>query len=159
MFDLLPDRLPWYVAGPSLGLLVVGFFLVANQPLGASGAYVHTSLLFRRRTDTTRWRVSYFVGMLLGGFVVTQLLRESSGIRSGYEPLRDALPLGLVIPLVLAGAILIGYGAAMSGGCTSGHGLCGTAQRSPASVVATITFITTGIITTFVLGVVSGGSL
>ena len=36
-------RWPWWIAGPALGLLVVGFFLVSNQPLGASGAYAETA--------------------------------------------------------------------------------------------------------------------
>ena len=38
MFDVLPDRVPWYIVGPGLGFLIVGLFVMANQPLGASGA-------------------------------------------------------------------------------------------------------------------------
>src|SRR5690349_6716473 len=37
---LLLDRLLWYIAGPIIGLLVVGLFAIANRPLGVSGAYV-----------------------------------------------------------------------------------------------------------------------
>jgi len=159
MFDVLPDQLPWYVAGPALGLLVAALFALANQPLGASGAYVQTSGLLRRRDGIVKWRVWYFVGMFLGGFVVTQVLRDSSPVRSGYDALREAFPLAAVIPLVFGGAILLGYGAGLAGGCTSGHGLCGTSQRSPASMAVTATFMTTAIITTFVLGLLTGGAL
>ena len=159
MFDLLPDRVPWYVVGPGLGVLIVGLFMLANQPLGASGAYVQTTGFLRRRDGVAIWRVWYFVGMFMGGLLVTQVLRSGAEVRAGYNALTDVFPLGVVIPMVFAGATLLGYGAGMAGGCTSGHGLCGTAQRSPASVAVTVTFMITAIVTTFVLRVVTGGAL
>ena len=159
MFDLLPDRLAWYIGGPTLGLLIVGLFVLANQPLGASGAYVQTSGLVRRRLDVVVWRVWYFVGLFVGGILVTQVLRQGAEIRSGYDSLRDVFPLWAVVPMVFGGATLLGYGAAVAGGCTSGHGMCGTAQRSPASMAVTATFMATAIATTLVLRVVTGGDL
>ena len=159
MFDVLPDRLAWYVGGPLLGLLIVGLFVLANQPLGASGAYLQTSGLLRRREDVVVWRVWYFVGLVLGGVLVTQVLRDGSEIRSGYDSMRGVLPMEAVVPMVFGGATMLGYGAAVAGGCTSGHGMCGTAQRSPASVAVTATFMATAIATTFVLRVVTGGQL
>jgi len=159
MFDLLPDRVPWYIVGPGLGVLIVGLFVLANQPLGASGAYVQTSGLVRRKNDVAVWRVWYFVGMFGGGVLVTQVLRKGAELRSGYDALRDVWPLGVVVPLVFAGAVVMGYGAGMAGGCTSGHGLCGTSQRSPASAAVTATFITTGILTTLALRLITGGDL
>lgn len=160
MFDVLPERLPWFIGGPILGLLIVGLFALANQPLGASGAYVQTSSLLRRRDGVVVWRVFYFAGMFIGGFLVTRVLRsDSEGIRSGYDALREAFPLWATIPMVLVGATLLGYGAAVAGGCTSGHGMCGTAQRSPASMAVTATFMITAIGTTFVLHLLTGGAL
>ena len=159
MFDVLPDRLPWYIGGPILGLLIVGLFVLANQPLGASGAYVQTSGLIRRRSDVVVWRVWYFVGLFAGGVLVTQVLRKGAEVRSGYDALREVFPLGVTVPLVFAGATLLGYGAAVAGGCTSGHGMCGTAQRSPASVAVTATFMATAIATTLVLRIATGGDL
>lgn len=159
MIDLMPDRLAWYVGGPILGLLIVGLFVIANQPLGASGSYVQTVGLLRRREGVAVWRVWYFVGMFLGGVLVTQVLREGAEVRSGYDALRAAFPLWATVPLVLGGATLLGYGAAMAGGCTSGHGMCGTAQRSPASLAVTATFMATAIATTFLLRIATGGAL
>ena len=159
MIDLMPDRLAWYVGGPVLGLLIVGLFVIANQPLGASGSYVQTVGLLRRREGVAVWRVWYFVGMFLGGVLVTQVLREGAEVRSGYDALRAAFPLWATVPLVLGGATLLGYGAAMAGGCTSGHGMCGTAQRSPASLAVTATFMATAIGTTFLLRIATGGAL
>ncbi len=159
MFDLLPDRLPWFIGGPILGLLIVGMFVIANQPLGASGAYVQTSRLVRGWPDVARWRVWYFAGMFLGGLLVTQVLRSGDDVRSGYDAMRAVFPLWAVVPMVFAGATILGYGAATAGGCTSGHGMCGTAQRSPASVAVTATFMATAIAVTFVLRVLTGGAL
>ena len=76
-----------------------------------------------------------------------------------YDALRAAFPLWATVPLVLGGATLLGYGAAMAGGCTSGHGMCGTAQRSPASLAVTATFMATAIATTFLLRIATGGAL
>lgn len=98
-------------------------------------------------------------GLLLGGFLVAQVLRQGTEVRSGYDALRAVFPLVVVVPMVFGGATLLGYGAAMAGGCTSGHGMCGTAQRSPASVAVTATFMTTAIITTLVLRIATGGAL
>lgn len=159
MFDVLPDRLPWFIGGPVLGLLIVGLFVLANQPLGASGAYVQTAGLLRRRDGVVLWRVWYFVGMALGGVLVSWVLRDTATVRSGYDALRDVFPLGVVVPMVFGGAVLLGYGAAVAGGCTSGHGMCGTAQRSPASMAVTATFMTTAILTTLLLRVLTGGDL
>lgn len=159
MFDLLPDRLPWFIGGPILGLLIVGLFVLANQPLGASGAYVQTSGLLRRRPGVVMWRVWYFVGLAVGGLLATVVLREPAGIRTGYDALREVFPMWATVPIVFFGATLLGYGAATAGGCTSGHGMCGTAQRSPASFAVTATFMATAIVTTLVLRVLTGGSL
>ncbi len=159
MYDVLPDRLPWFLVGPGLGLLIVGLFLLANQPLGASGAYVQLAGLVRRRSGVATWRVWYLAGMALGGLIVTQVLRSGATVRPGYDALRDVFPMVVVVPLVAAGATLLGYGAGLAGGCTSGHGLCGTAQRSPASLATTATFMTTAIATTLLLRLLTGGRL
>jgi uncharacterized membrane protein YedE/YeeE len=64
-----------------------------------------------------------------------------------------------VIPVVFVGAVVMGYGARMAGGCTSGHGICGTAQRSPASFTVTATFMATAVLVTAILHALTGGEL
>lgn len=161
MFDVLPDQLPFWVVGPGLGLLVAGLFMVANEPLGASGAYVQASGLVRGRPDVAKWRVWYFAGMFLGGLLVTQVLRSNSGgdLRTGYDALTATFSMPVVVLLVLVGGLLLGYGAAVAGGCTSGHGLCGISQRSWASVTMTVTFVTTAMIVSLIMKAVFGGAL
>ena len=148
---LLPDQIPWWIAGPLLGLLVVGLFAVSNQPLGASGAYVQTMKTVRGDSDSVSWRVFYFVGIFIGGAVAT-ILGPGVSIRTGYTALHAAgwSELAIVV-VVLLGAIVMGYGARVAGGCTSGHGICGTAQRSPSSWAATATFMAAAVVVTFLL--------
>lgn len=50
---------------------------------------------------------------------------------------------------LLIGGVLVGLGTQLGNGCTSGHGVCGNARFSERSVVATLTFMATGIFTVF----------
>jgi hypothetical protein len=54
------------------------------------------------------------------------------------------------IPVVVIGGVLVGFGAKLGSGCTSGHGLCGISRLSKRSIVATLTFMATGFATVFV---------
>lgn len=49
----------------------------------------------------------------------------------------------------LAGGLLTGFGARCGGGCTSGHGACGLSRRSARSLVATLTFVASGVLTVY----------
>jgi uncharacterized protein len=61
------------------------------------------------------------------------------------------------VELMIAGGLLVGLGAGLSGGCTSGHGVCGLSRLSSRSLAATITFMATGFATVFFLRHVIGG--
>lgn len=60
--------------------------------------------------------------------------------------------------IVLAG-LLVGFGARLGSGCTSGHGVCGMARLSPRSIAATAIFMTTAIVTVYVNRHLLGGFL
>mgnify|MGYP001188758366 FL=1 len=53
--------------------------------------------------------------------------------------------------LIIAAGFFVGLGTRMSSGCTSGHGICGISRFSTRSIIATISFVITGVITVFVL--------
>jgi uncharacterized membrane protein YedE/YeeE len=158
MLEILPDRVPWYVVGPLIGLLVAGLYAVANRPLGVSGAYLEVIGMFRDRPRPDAWRVWYFGGIILGG-AVAAFLQGRLALGLGYGTLGALLPLPLLAVVLFAGGTLMGYGARWAGGCTSGHGLCGNARLSPASFVATLTFMASAVVVTFVLHLVTGGAL
>jgi uncharacterized membrane protein YedE/YeeE len=48
--------------------------------------------------------------------------------------------------VVVAGGMLVGFGARLGGGCTSGHGVCGVARLSVRSIAATAIFMATAIV-------------
>jgi uncharacterized membrane protein YedE/YeeE len=49
------------------------------------------------------------------------------------------------------GGVLVGYGARLSRGCTSGHGICGMASLKLPSFLAVLTFMATAFITANVM--------
>jgi len=52
--------------------------------------------------------------------------------------------------LIVAG-LLVGFGTRYGSGCTSGHGVCGISRGSVRSVAATMTFMSLGFLTVFLL--------
>ena len=56
-----------------------------------------------------------------------------------------------IIGLLVAGGALIGYGAKLAGGCTSGNGIGGCSAGSSASFVATGTFMATAIVASLII--------
>ncbi|QOZ73692.1 YeeE/YedE family protein [Bradyrhizobium arachidis] len=54
-------------------------------------------------------------------------------------------------PVLIIAGLLVGFGSVWGSGCTSGHGVCGLSRLSVRSLVATITFMATGIATVFVI--------
>ncbi len=57
------------------------------------------------------------------------------------------------IHLLIIGGLLVGIGTKIGNGCTSGHGVCGISRFSLRSIIATITFIITGVITVLIFGI------
>ena len=54
-------------------------------------------------------------------------------------------------PVLVVAGLLVGFGSVWGNGCTSGHGVCGISRLSIRSVVATATFMVTGIVTVFLM--------
>ncbi len=54
-------------------------------------------------------------------------------------------------PLLIVAGLLVGFGASMASGCTSGHSVCGMARLSPRSMVVTGVFMVAGAATVYVL--------
>ena len=57
------------------------------------------------------------------------------------------------LPLIIIGGLLVGIGTKIGKGCTSGHGVCGISRFSIRSIIATISFILTGVITVIIFGI------
>jgi uncharacterized membrane protein YedE/YeeE len=60
-------------------------------------------------------------------------------------------------PALAIAGVLVGFGAVLGNGCTSGHGVCGISRLSIRSVVATLTFMATAFMTVYIVRHVVGG--
>jgi uncharacterized membrane protein YedE/YeeE len=152
---LLPHHLPWYVVGPLIGFCPVALYAVANKHLGASAAYAQAARALVGRV-TEPWRAYYFIGLVIGAALIA-VLQGGPRWHLGYHFISGWMPLWLAVVVLFSSGLVMGYGARWAGGCTSGHGLCGTAIRSAGSLVATATFFLTAIGISFALQFISGG--
>ncbi len=159
--NVLPNQLPWYVAGPGIGLLLVAMYAIGNVHLGISSTYLRTAqavVLRRVPAAGEAWKVRYFIGLVLGALLAAGL-RGGPTLRPGYEPLLVVVPLALAPVVLFLGGVLMGYGGRWAGGCTSGHGISGSAALSLGSIVATLTFMGVAIALTFAFHFLTGGAL
>jgi uncharacterized membrane protein YedE/YeeE len=62
-------------------------------------------------------------------------------------------------PALVVAGLLVGFGSRLGSGCTSGHGVCGISRGSKRSIVATMTFMSTGALTTLVITQLFAGSV
>ena len=148
---MLHDQLAWYVAGPVLGLCVVAVRLLFNARLGVTGGFSELVGKLSQGRFRFDWRGWFAIGLFAGGALFA--LIAGGPDFQGYGWLTDAFTGSSrvwIIPILFLAGILIGYGAKVAGGCTSGNGLSGTSSLSPASLAATATFFGTAIVVSFV---------
>lgn len=156
-----------YFVGLCIGLLEVLSFLLSNKALGCSTAYARTmgmlERLFRGKKvkekpyykkviPTIEWQWMLVLGIVVGAFISSML---SGGFKIEILPRLWAVTLGTNFFTRFGGAvlggILIGFGARMAGGCTSGHGISGTLQLAVSSWLAFLCFFAGGILTAFLM--------
>lgn len=151
----MEDVLAWYIAGPLIGLCTVAMYALTNRRLGVSGSYLHVGKALLRRGPVERWRVWFFGGLLLGAAAAAA--QQGRFAEGGYGALGATLSAGALVPALLIGGVLIGYGARYAGGCTSGHGVAGCSSLSPGSFVTTSTFFATALVVTWAIHLLTGG--
>lgn len=127
--------------GGMIGLAAVLFMLLNGRIAGVSGVVAGVLAPFRGEGwADLGWRLAFVAGLFLAPFV--------AGLIAG-SPVAVTLPHPLWA--MIAGGVLVGYGARLGSGCTSGHGVCGVARLSKRSFAATGVFMATAIVTVFVL--------
>jgi uncharacterized membrane protein YedE/YeeE len=130
---------PWsaLAGGLLIGLSAVLLLWFNGRIAGVSG--IVGGLWFGAAADRA-WRLAFVAGLMLGAGLWVH------GV-GAVPPPRPGFPTAL---LVLSG-LLVGYGTALGGGCTSGHGVCGVARLSRRSMSATAMFLAVAFVTTFVV--------
>lgn len=153
---LLPAQLPWWIAGPGIGLCVVAMYALANAKLGVSGGWLQLEFALTGRRVTEPWRLWFTGGLVLGALLAAGLGTQHV---HGYGRLSAVLPAPVLVLVLLAVGVLVGYGARWAGGCTSGHGISGCSAGSPESFAATATFFSVAIVVTFAVHLLTGGAV
>lgn len=150
MRSAFDSTLPWWIAGPAIGLAIVAMLALANRRFGVVGGVtdlVHGSSEGR---GLRSWRTLLVLGMIVGG-ATHALLAGGPDLGTSYSWLDGHLSGAGELAVLFGAGVLIGVGARTAGGCTSGHGLTGAALLSPASIVSMGAIMAAAIATTFVL--------
>lgn len=156
MEQLFPVGMQHYlVGGVLLGVAVSIAFVFAGLVTGMSTVFSSTWSYFsqlsyfqqERFLASRQWRLVLVVGLLLGA----ALYAFTTGGWQG-PAFQTAVPwwqLGI-------GGFIAGYGARMSNGCTSGHGICGMASLQMPSILSVLIFLATAIVTANVARALGG---
>lgn len=150
MIDFLfPTGWGHFLAGGlMLGVGVSLMFLFTGRVVGLSSffssALSWVSQLPHLRDEglvgSRSWRLVVAIGLVLGSFIWLVTFGNFDLQTTQVPEYR-----------LLLGGLLVGFGARLSNGCTSGHGICGLSSMSLPSLWAVLTFMATAIITAHLL--------
>jgi uncharacterized protein len=119
---------PWSAlfGGLLIGTAAAALILCAGRIMGAAGILGGALAL---QSGDIGWRLSLIAGLLLSPSLLALF-------GAADRPRFDAS-----WPLLIVAGLMVGFGARLGSGCTSGHGVCGISRLSPRSFVATALFV------------------
>ncbi|WP_120497242.1 YeeE/YedE family protein [Kiloniella sp. EL199] len=138
IFSLVPAL----AGGILIGIAVITLMLFNGRIAGISGI---VGGLFPFKSNDTRWRIAFLVGLVLAPFLYRIFIGQIPEITFDAS-----------LPLLVLGGVLVGVGTQLGSGCTSGHGVCGISRLSLRSIVATLIFMATAAVTVFLIRHVLG---
>lgn len=173
--EILTRPWAWYIAGPLIGFTVPVLLILGNKSFGISSSLRHICAscfpanipFFRYDWKKEAWNLFFVTGILAGSALAILFLSNPDPISinpklaaelAGYgiTNLEGLIPGDLFnwqalltikgIFIVIVGGFLVGFGTRYAGGCTSGHAIMGLSNLQPASLIATISFMTGGLI-------------
>ena len=179
LLTLLKQPWPWYIAGPLIGLTVPLLLVLGNKDFGISSNLRHLCAITPGKVKFFNyewqkqggWNLLFATGVVLGGFVAAVLLANPEALRVAHSTTGDLAGLGIEVngqfapelfswsslvtlrgfSIMVGGGLLIGFGTAYAGGCTSGHSITGLDNFQLPSLVATAGFFLGGLISTHFL--------
>ena len=126
-----------FVGGIIIGFAVIIFFIGNGRLSGVSGIVNNALISKQNRTDN----FLFIVGLVLGPIFYVFFTKNN-------------IPFLITssLPIIITAGFLVGIGTKIGKGCTSGHGICGISLLSTRSIIATIVFMITAIITVKLIG-------
>jgi uncharacterized protein len=147
LLSLFPRGWAHYLAGGALIGAGVSLIYVSTGAAAGTSSFFSASwswasgLSFFRQPKwrlERGWRLLYAAGLIAGALLWR--LETGTSLATAVAPWR-----------LLAGGLLAGFGARLSGGCTAGHGICGIASLKRESFVAVPVFLLTAILVAHLL--------
>ena len=119
------------IGGALIGLSAALLMLLTGRVAGISGIF--GGCLAFGMADKG-WRIAFVAGLILAPLIASW---------AEYAMPSPQMPASWTV--VIVAGLLVGFGARLGGGCTSGHGICGIARLSVRSITATAIFMLTAI--------------
>ena len=126
-----------FVGGSLIGFAAFLFFVFNGRIAGVSSIASDSIIKNENRFEN----ILFLSGLIIGPVIYSLSGKDIESVLNNS------------FPLLIAGGLLVGFGTKIGNGCTSGHGVCGISRFSIRSIVATIAFITTGVITVLIFGI------
>jgi uncharacterized protein len=150
--------LPWYIAGPLIGLMVPLLLILREKQLGLSSSMRYLGSVFFSKNDyfmshrlADGWQVQFGLGIVLSAVVLFSFnlveqpelrLDDSTTYLHAFSDIYSISNWWIF----LLGGTLIGFGARYADGCTAGHCIMGISLLSPASLLTTVFFFVGGLL-------------
>ncbi len=157
-----------WMGGIAIGLYSLIQLWISNKQLGCSLAYGNFCGLGSRLSyfhigefkQLNNWRLWFIVGIPLGGFLA-HITSPDANFEWGMDMgimYNQFLPQAdwLKAIVVMIGGILMGLGARMAGGCTSGHVIAGCSLLNIPSLLAAALFFIGALVTVQILFLMVG---
>jgi uncharacterized membrane protein YedE/YeeE len=147
MLDFFKQPIPWYVAGPLIGLTVPALLILGNKTFGISSSLRHVCAscfpgdisFFNYNWKKEIWNLFFVAGIILGGFIAAKYMSNpnpievSEGMKQTFAQYGITDFSGLVpnqifnwnelltfkgLSMMILGGFLVGFGTRYAGGCT-----------------------------------------
>ncbi len=180
MLEILKQPMPWYLAGPLIGLMVPILLILGNKTFGISASLRHICAacipgkisFFQYKWKEESWNLVLVTGIIIGGFVAATFLMNMNAVNVNPNLAKELSKYGIdnyqsLVPqqifnwhalltargliMIVGGGFLVGFGTRYAGGCTSGHAIMGLSNLQWPSLIATICFMAGGFFTTNIL--------
>ena len=175
MIEFLKQPMPWYIAGPLIGLMVPALLIMGNKVFAVSSSLRHICAVcipakipfFQYDWKKEVWNLFFVTGILTGGLIAGTLLLNAQEVQVNSKLVSELSKYGVtdyhsLVPkqlfnwqtlftikgliLMVVGGFLVGFGTRYAGGCTSGHSIFGLSNLQIPSLIATICFMIGGFI-------------
>ncbi|MDC1047347.1 YeeE/YedE thiosulfate transporter family protein [Alphaproteobacteria bacterium] len=122
--------------GLIIGSSVVLYFYTTGRLAGISGIFANGLTVKKNKSSN----LLFLLGLIVGPSIYLLISNQeiTFNVTNSFF-------------LIIVAGFFVGLGTRMSSGCTSGHGICGISRFSTRSIIATISFVITGVITVFAL--------